>query len=138
MSLQKFSTTRGRRMKTTTLALLTILLIVASGFSDTARSQELRLSGEQFAQNSCCNCDPHDSDMQCFMECNADLPRCQAPAPRPPALQRPAYTPYCCAGGRKVSLYRRGRPVSRYVVGGPCSVTYALITVSGQGCFNPS
>lgn len=88
----------------------------------------------QLAQNSCCNCDPHDSDMQCFMECNAELPRCQAPAPRPAPIQRQAITPYCCAGGRKVALFRRGRAVSRYVVGAPCSVTYALITVSGQGC----
>ena len=60
---------------------------------------------------SCCPCPPGASDQQCFLQCNALLPRCQAPTARyvvPPSLAprtttvqacTTALTGFCCAQG---------------------------------------
>ena len=63
----------------------------------------------RMAANNCCDCPPTATDQQCFLQCNALIPRCRAPAPRavpqPTYNQRPsqtcstALTGFCCGHG---------------------------------------
>lgn len=58
------------------------------------------------ADDNCCNCAPTDSDQQCFLECNAMLPRCRPAAPRSARPSSNASNPnpngpitgFCCYG----------------------------------------
>ena len=74
----------------------------------------------------CCNCAPTDSDMQCFAECNAMLPRCRPPAPRAANPRtagvacRSALTSYCCAGSPHIYYSRLATPLCP---GAACTVT---------------
>jgi hypothetical protein len=68
---------------------------------------------------SCCPCPPGASDQQCFLQCNALLPRCHAPtvryvvppssAPRTTTVQActTALTGFCCARAGDITV---GRP----------------------------
>lgn len=74
----------------------------------------------------CCNCAPTDSDMQCFAECNAMLPRCRPPAPRAASPRaagigcRSAPTSFCCAGSPHIYYSHLATPLCP---GAPCTVT---------------
>jgi hypothetical protein len=115
------------QMRTVFLAVLICLFVGVAQAEDL----QLFLPSEQLAQNNCCNCNPRDTDMQCFMECNADLPRCRPAAPRSaPVPQGPIWSPYCCAGGRKWSWHSQYGS-KKYLVGAPCQVNFFL---AGVGC----
>lgn len=83
-----------------------------------------RPSIEQIAEGDCCDCDPHMSDMQCFTECNADLPRCRPPAPRPPPAPTQTITQFCCTSSGKYHFSRT------FVVGAPCKNPRGWIATS--------
>jgi hypothetical protein len=110
---------------------LFLFVFVFCLFAGLAAAQD---QGVQLVQNNCCNCDPHDTDMQCFMDCNAELPRCRPPAPRPLVQQRSAFTNYCCAEGRVYSWHSQYGSKA-WIVGGPCSVPLPLLNrATGVGC----
>jgi hypothetical protein len=60
-------------MKSTIAALAALCCLVFLLF-DTLRSRA--------SAQDCCDCAPTASDQQCFMQCNAMIPRCRPAAPR--------------------------------------------------------
>jgi hypothetical protein len=55
----------------------------------------------------CCNCPPTASDQQCFIQCNAMLPRCTPPAPRAPVQSnRGPLENTCCYYNQRAAMSR--------------------------------
>jgi hypothetical protein len=55
----------------------------------------------------CCPCPPTATDQQCFMQCNAMLPRCTPPAPRAPVQRNSGpLENTCCYSNQRVAMSR--------------------------------
>lgn len=87
---------------------------------------------------SCCKCNPYDTDMECAMACNSMMQRCQ------PEIQRPASSSspvgYCCTvwmseGAFQSAHERLPNPLPRRT---PCEVRSHLglygKAVVGEAC----
>jgi hypothetical protein len=97
------------RLKISILAAALVALTLAWGGALNASESHIDLQ-DGFIEpvQACCNCDPRASDMQCFAECNAMLPRCRPPAPRAPTqAARGPMVGVCCYGMERAGLSRR-------------------------------
>src|SRR5215469_11266150 len=56
---------------------------------------------------SCCNCNPYDTDIECAMACNAMTQRCRPEIPRP--LSSSNLVGYCCAVWMAEGAFRSAR-----------------------------
>lgn len=114
---------------------------VMNSFGWSADPPETRIAFFLPADDNCCDCPPAATDQQCFAQCNALLPRCQAAAPPPSAQRAPSgcevATHFCCAGSfRSPQRYAvcLGAPCRAIVPSGTLGGFQQWIAKTGIGC----